>query len=222
MSKTLGIVALALAAAAPLAQAQDTGNWLVRGRALYLDSANKDKTAVPDVTGSSLSVNNKWFPEVDITYFFTPNLAAELVLTYPQKHDVRLGGSKIGTVKHLPPTLSAQYHFTNFSGFRPYVGVGLNLTLFSDVDILDGKGSLDTKSTGLAFGAGVDIPLGDGWLLNFDVKKVNIRTDVGLDPSLLEAGSTRQSPLGLSTGHVNVGEFRIDPMLYSIGIGKRF
>ena len=102
------------------AQPADTGNWLVRGRAVHLDSTNKDST------GLNLSVNPKTFPEVDITYFFTPNLAAELVLTYLQKHDIRSGSTVIGPLKHLPPSLLAQHHFTGLGGFRPYVGAGLN------------------------------------------------------------------------------------------------
>jgi len=85
MKNYLGLAAVAtvaLAIATPVAQAQgsDTGSWLVRARALHLDSANKDST------GLNLSVNNKTFLEVDVSYFFTPNFAAELVLTYPQKH----------------------------------------------------------------------------------------------------------------------------------------
>lgn len=212
MKKIFGLAALALAAAAPVALAQDTGDWLVRGRAMHLDSANKG-----DIDG--LSVNNKTFPEVDITYFFTPNWATELVLTYPQKHDVRLNGTKIGTVKHLPPTLSLQYHFTGLSGFRPYLGAGVNYTRFSSVDILNGDGSIETDSFGFAYGVGVDVALGGGWLVNVDLKKVQIRTDVGV---LLDESGGRSSPKGLNPAHTNLGEFRIDPLLFSIGIGKRF
>ncbi len=105
MKKTLlAIAALtALTSGAAMAQQQD-GNWMVRVRAVHLDSANKDST------GLGLSINNKTMPEFDISYFFTPNIAAELILTYPQKHDVRSSalGGKIGTLKHLPPTLLAQ------------------------------------------------------------------------------------------------------------------
>ena len=192
---------VALLAAAGAAQAQDTGNWLVRARALHLDSANKDST------GLNLSVNNKTFPEVDITYFFSPNFAAELVLTYPQKHDLRNNGGQIGTLKHLPPTLLAQYHFTGLGGFRPYVGAGLNYTRFSDVKfdpavVAALQPSIKKSSTGLALQVGVDVPMG-GWLFNVDVKKVRLETDVF-------AGATK------------AGTFKVDPVLFSVGLGKRF
>ena len=93
-TQTFQRAALALAVAGGLAlpmlaQAQTTP-WMVRVHALNLDSANKDGT------GLDLSVNNKVFPEVDISYFFSPNLAAELVLTYPQKHTLKAGGTELG------------------------------------------------------------------------------------------------------------------------------
>lgn len=191
----------ALSAGSAFAQAVDTGNWLVRGRALYLDSANKDST------GLNLSVNNKTFPEVDITYFFTPNLAAELVLTYPQKHDIRSGGTVIGELKHLPPSLLAQYHFTGLGGFRPYVGAGLNATFLSGVKFTPAvqaalNPSLEDRSLGLALQLGVDVPVG-GWLLNIDVKTVKMEFDVF-------AGANK------------AGTFKVDPTLFSLGLGKRF
>lgn len=197
------IAALACAAAAPMvrAQADDTGDWIVRARAVQLDSANKDST------GLDLSINDKVIPEVDISYFLSPNLALELILTYPQKHDIRAGGTKIGSLKHLPPTLTVQYHFTGMS-WRPYIGAGVNYTRFSGVDFdaaVDTalEPSIDKNSFGFALQAGVDFPLGGGWLLNLDVKKVQIRTDIK------SFGS-------------KVGEFKVDPLLVGIGIGKRF
>lgn len=190
-------LAASLAAAAPLAQAQaEKGNLLVRARAVHLDSANKDST------GLGLTINNKTLPEVDITYFLTPNLAAELILTYPQKQKVFLNGGEIGSFKHLPPTLTAQYHFTGLPGFRPYVGAGVNYTNISDVHILGGAVGLKHNSYGLAAQAGVDVPVG-GWLINVDVKKVQIKTNVYLNS-------------------VDRGEFKVDPVLFSVGFGKRF
>jgi outer membrane protein len=203
MKRILALATLALAAAAPVVQAQssDTGSWIVRGRALYLDSANKDDT------GLGLTVNNKWFPEVDFSYFFSPNLAMELVLTYPQKHSLYSNGTEIATLKHLPPTLLLQYHYTGLGSFRPYAGVGLNYTYFSDVEFSPAvaalRPSIERDSYGLALQVGVDVPIGGGWLLNFDMKKVQISTDVF-------SGSTK------------VGTFKIDPMLYSVGVGLRF
>lgn len=199
MRKTL-LALVAVAALAPtLASAQDTGNWLIRARAVHLDSANKDDT------GLGLTINNKWLPEVDITYFFSPNIAAELILTYPQKQTVYSNGTEIGSFKHLPPTLTAQYHFTNLGAFRPYVGLGLNYTNISSVDLLGGGANLKRNSYGLAAQIGADFPVGGGWLLNVDLKKVQIGTDV-----LVGATET------------NAGSFKVDPLLISVGFGKRF
>src|SRR5262249_45357455 len=130
MNKSLGaLIAAAFIAPAALAQtAPDSGSWIVRVRALNLDSANKDST------GLDLSINNKVIPDVDISYFFSPNLATDLVLTYPQRHDLRPGGAKIGSFKHLPPTLTLQYHVTGLAGWRPYVGAGINYTRLSNVE----------------------------------------------------------------------------------------
>lgn len=189
------VAAAGLASIAPASQAAEP--WLVRVRALHLDPANKD-----DIAGADVSIDSKTFPEVDISYFFTPRLAAELVLTYPQKHDVSLNGGKIGTLKHLPPTLSLQYHFLPEGSVRPYVGAGINYTRFSSVDLPAGL-DLDRNSWGLAVGAGVDIPVAKNLLVNVDVKKVQIRTDV-------------------SAGGSKLGEFRVDPLLVSLGLGWRF
>jgi len=200
MKKTLlAIAALtALTSGAAMAQQQD-GNWMVRVRAVHLDSANKDST------GLGLSINNKTMPEFDISYFFTPNIAAELILTYPQKHDVRSSalGGKIGTLKHLPPTLLAQYHFTNFGAFKPYVGAGINYTRFSSVDIADGAADVKRNSWGGALQVGFDYALDKNWSINFDVKKLYLKTDV-------------------SVGGDNKGAFKVDPVLVGVGVGYRF
>jgi len=195
------LAATALLVAVPAANAQDSGDWIVRGRALNLQSANKDST------GLGLSVNDKTFPELDITYFFDTHWAAELVLTYPQKHDIRAGGATIGSLKHLPPTLSLQYHL-DAAGWRPYVGVGVNATLFSSNKFVPAvqtalNPSIGGSSFGLAYGLGFDVPMGGGWLFNVDVKKVQLGTDIKSNGS-------------------KVGEFKVDPTLISIGFGKRF
>lgn len=198
------LIALAVAAAlAPLAaHAQDQGDWIVRARAVSLTSANDDST------GLDLSINDKVILEVDISYFLSPNWAMELILTYPQQHDVKSAGAKIGSFKHLPPTLTAQYHFTGLSVWRPYVGLGLNYTHISDVSWDPAveaalQPTLKRDSFGLAAQVGADFPLGGGWLLNVDVKKVQIGTEV-------------------SSFGVKAGDFKVNPWLASIGFGKRF
>nr|WP_295081662.1 OmpW family outer membrane protein [uncultured Roseateles sp.] len=202
LATSLAVIALACTSFA--AQAQQEGNWMVRARAVNLDSANKD------TTGLDLSVNNKVIPEVDITYFITPNIAAELILTYPQGHDLRAGGAKIGSLKHLPPTLSLQYHFIPTGTFRPYVGLGVNYTNFSEVKFdpsLEGTGklnpSIDNNSYGLSIQAGADVQIAKNWYLNVDVKKVQIGTKV-------------------YANGVKAGDFKVDPLLIGVGVGYRF
>jgi len=176
--------------------------WLVRVRAVHLDSANKDST------GLGLSINDKWIPEVDVSYFFTPNLAAELILTYPQKHRIYSNDSRIGSIKHLPPTLLAQYHFTGLGAFKPYVGAGLNYTRFSGVRFDDGvrtalAPSVKKNSIGGALQLGFDYAMDSRWSLNFDVKKVYIDTDV-------------------SSFGAKAGTLKVDPVLLGFGVGYRF
>ncbi len=193
----------ALTSGAAFAQQAADGPWLVRARAVHLDSVNKDST------GLGLSINDKVLPEVDITYFFSPNLAAELILTVPQKQKIRADGlGQIGTLRHLPPALLAQYHFTQWSGFKPYVGAGVNYTRFSSVRFDPAvqaalSPSIDKSSWGGALQVGVDIPLSKNLYLNFDVKKVFIKTDV------FAAGNP-------------VGTFKINPVLAGVGLGWRF
>lgn len=179
-----------------MAQVDGESPWQVRVRSVHLDSVNKDTTPL------GLSINNKTFGEVDFTYFFNKNVAAELVLTTPQKQRVYSNGSDIGSFKHLPPTLMLQYHFTDVQGFKPYVGAGINYTRFSGESLPAGV-SLDSHSWGSAWQAGFDIPLDKNWSINFDVKKVYIRTDVYADGSSL-------------------GRLRVDPLLYGVGIGYRY
>ena len=202
MKKNLLAVAVlcALTSGAAFAQ-QAESPWLVRVRAVHLDSANKDST------GLGLSVNNKTIPEVDISYFFNKNVAAELILTVPQKHDLRANGTNIGSLKHLPPSLLLQYHF-DAPGFKPYVGVGVNYTRFSGVRFDPAVAaalnpSIDKNSFGGALQVGVDIPLSKNLYLNFDVKKVYIKTDV-------------------FAGGAKAGTFKVDPVLVGVGLGWRF
>lgn len=177
--------------------------WQIRARVLHLDPANKSDPIGGVGAGDQISVSNKTIPEIDISYFFTPNWAAELVLTVPQKHDVSLSGTEIGTFKHLPPSLLLQYHFTPDAQFSPYVGAGLNYTRIFSVKLLNGAADLENSSTGLALQAGFDVKIDKNWSFNVDVKKIQIRSDV------------------LVNG-VKVSSVKVDPLLFGVGLGYRF
>lgn len=193
--QVMAVAALcALMSGAAFAQ-QAEGPWLVRARAVNLQASNGD------TTGLGLSTNNKWLPEVDFTYFINKNIAAELILTVPQSQTLYSNGAAIGSFKHLPPTLTLQYHF-DMNGFKPYVGAGINYTRLSSINLPAGV-SVDSNSFGPALQAGVDIPVGKNLYVNFDVKKVYIRTDVSA------AGS-------------KLGTFKVDPLLVGVGLGWRF
>ena len=200
LATTLAIAALA--GLTGTAQAQD-GPWLVRARAVHVSPADKSDpvggTGAPD----RISVSAKTIPEVDIAYFFSPHVAAELILTYPQQHDVMLDGANIGSFKHLPPTLTLQYHFSPGAQLSPYVGAGVNYTNISSVALLGGAGSLEHDSIGGAVQAGIDIKLDKQWSLNVDVKKVQIRSDVYASGAKISA-------------------VQVDPLLVGVGIGYRF
>jgi outer membrane protein len=198
----------ALALAAPADAQNPDGKFMIRVRALSLTPADKsDAIASPAVPADAITVSDKIFPEVDLSYFINKSWAVELVLTYPQQHDVKLSGTKIGTFKHLPPSLLLQYHLLPSAKFRPYIGAGGNLTLISDVALnVPGVGALtlDDASVGFALQGGADIDLGGkGWFLNLDAKYVTIGSDV-------KAGSTKISAV------------QVNPILLSAGLGVRF
>lgn len=191
MKKTL--LALALIAALPASAFAD--NWMMRVRAIDI---------APDVKSSSLpgvDVSDEWVPEVDFTYFVTPNIGVELILA-TARHEVTLNGVSLGKLNHLPPTLLLQYHFNPTSKIKPYVGAGLNYTRFYNVD-LPGF-DVDRNSVGGALQAGVDIAVTKNGYINLDVKKIWIDTTVKT-----AAGAT-------------VTNLDINPVVWGIGYGFRF
>jgi len=177
--------------------------WLLRARAVHIDTANKSAPLGGTGAADRIHVSNKTIAEFDVSYFFTPHIAAELILTYPQKHTVTLDGASIGTFKHLPPTLTAQYHFAPGASIAPYVGAGINYTLLSKEKLLGGAATLEHDSVGLAFQAGVDFKLDKNWSINVDLKKVQLRSDV-------------------KVSGVRASEVKVDPLLLGVGVGYRF
>ena len=204
MKKLLIAATVGLLAAAQVA-AQESP-WMVRVRAVNLDMANKDSVAGGSL---GLSVNNKTIPELDVSYFFNKNVATELILTVPQKQTVHSSAipADAGIFKHLPPTLTLQYHFTELNGYKPYVGAGLNYTAINKESMSTNgtnKVTLSNSSVGGALQVGVDVPLTKQVSLNLDIKKVQIKSRVYID--------------GVDQG----GHLKLDPLLVGVGVGYRF
>jgi outer membrane protein len=229
-----GVAAAALLATTALsAQAADLGYkkpgiapimtfnpWMVRVRGIaVLPGDFKNARIGGAVTpGANGSLSNAFVPELDITYFFTKNIAAELILgTSP--HTVKgrsvLAASKnLGSTWALPPTLTLQYHFTNFGAFKPYVGVGVNYTLFYGEQhgnrALPGLYNFRVQSAaGVAAQVGFDYMLDKNWGINFDVKKLLLRPIAKGN-----AGSVVGAPVK--------ARVKLDPWIIGTGVTYKF
>lgn len=201
----------------------EAGDWLVRLRAINVspdDSSSTVRSNGMGIAGTGVSVDDDTVPELDITYLFKPNWGLELILA-TSKHNVSAEGglSALGEIVEsnvLPPTLLLQYHFAPKAKVRPYVGLGINFTLFYDEDATasfeaaaGGSSRVDLdESIGLAAQFGVDVGLNETWFLNFDLKYIDLET---------EATITTPGPLG--TVGVDVD---INPYVFGFGFGRRF
>ncbi|KLK89974.1 membrane protein [Microvirga vignae] len=192
------------APAAPVVAIETFRPWMIRGRALVVHPQPNAGLNV----GGDVDVSTSVVPELDISYFFTPNLATELIFGVTP-HRVKGAGSldnvQIGDVWLLPPTLMLQYHFTDLGMVKPYVGAGINYTFFFDEKA---KGSFEkfnlANTIGFALQAGVDIMIDKHWGINLDVKKIFLEPDVSVND-----------------GAIN-GKVKIDPWLISAGVTYRF
>jgi outer membrane protein len=185
--------------------------WMIRGRVLGV--VTRDAGHVDQVLGSGLSTSDTVVPELDISYFFTPNIAVELILGVT-RHRVTgtdaIAGLDVGKAWLLPPTLTLQYHFTNFGAFKPYVGAGVNYTWFFDQKAAGAAAGVGVTDSHLHSAAapvvqfGFDYMIDQHWGWNVDVKKLWLRPSwsgtlngttpitgkVNLDPWLIGTGIT--------------------------------
>ncbi|MFB9148254.1 OmpW family protein [Roseovarius ramblicola] len=179
-------------------------SFLVRGRVAGVLPEDDASYNVP----VSTHVSDQVIPEIDLSYFFTNNIAAETICCIT-KHDVSLsGGPELGEAWLIPLSVMAQYHFHLGGGVKPYLGAGPALVL---VTANSKKGpatsfNLETYNPGFVLQAGVDVQLRDNWYLNADIKKFF----VDIDAEVTTAGGTVS------------GDASIDPIVASIGIGYRF
>ncbi|MBL4622517.1 MAG: OmpW family protein [Immundisolibacteraceae bacterium] len=207
---------------APVAFAYEAGDWLIRGRVIAVspnDSSNTLTSSVAGALGTQAGVNSDVVPEVDFTYMLSRKWGVELILA-SSEHDIKAKGAlaSLGNIidtRTLPPTLTLQYHFRPDGKYRPYMGVGVNYTLFFSEDASSslkaaggGTANVDLDpSIGLAAQLGMDVGLSDDWFINFDVKYIDMKTDASISTATL--------------GKLKI-DVDIDPWVYGIGIGKRF
>jgi outer membrane protein len=180
-------------------------NVRLRGIGVVPTERGAIKTAAGAPTGLNAEVDNDYVPEVDISYFVTPNIALELIAA-TTKHDVGASdGTNLGSIRLLPPTLTLQYHFAPTSRFSPYVGAGLNYTFFYNE-----KGAVNSISyddnIGYALQAGIDYAIAGAWSFNIDVKKLWLSTDVTAD-----LGGTKLK-----------ADVDLNPWIFGVGVGYRF
>ena len=175
--------------------------WMIRVRAIHV--APDESATVTGLTGT-VKAGSATIPELDISYFFTDNIAAELILA-TSNHDMSAtAGVDLGDVWLLPPTLTLQYHFTPKALFRPYVGAGVNYTIFYGGDS-GAVASIDyDNSFGFVLQAGMDYDLGNQWVFNVDVKKLWLNTDVSINGGAITA------------------DVDLDPWIFGAGFGYRF
>lgn len=188
--------------------------WQVRVRGVGV--VTPDQSAKIGIIGGDVQISDTFIPELDFTYFFTEHFAAELILG-TAKHDVKAintvaGAIDLGSAWLLPPTLTAQYHFyvSDKKIVKPYIGAGINYTLFYNVK----SGAVaDVKydnALGYAAQVGIDLNLTDTFFINIDAKRLFLKTDVTVDAT------------NLVPGLVVPAEVTIDPWLFGIGVGMRF
>lgn len=218
----LSLLALAVATASQSALAFQQGDLIIRGG---LANVVPDESSSNIIVGSDLGVNltvgNDTQLGLNIAYFVTDRINIEVLAATPFTHDVNFGvpdplgtGNKLGEVTHLPPTVTLNYYFNNpSSAFQPYIGAGINYTIFFDEEFTaanDAAGlgglSLD-DSFGLSAQIGVDYMVNDAWFINGSVRWIDIDTEASFN-------------LNGTPGSVN--SIEIDPMVYMIAIGYKF
>ncbi|TPD72138.1 OmpW/AlkL family protein [Flavobacterium microcysteis] len=198
----------------------DFKKWQVRVRGV---GVVPDESAKIGIIGGDAKISNTFIPELDFTYFFTKNISAELILG-TSKHDVNTVASDIsavggptsadvnlGSVYLLPPTLTVQYHFLPDHIFNPYVGAGVNYTIFYNEKAGNTVRGIEYENSfGYAFQVGFDLMLDDKFFINMDIKKIFLKTDVTVDASNLAAGLSIPA------------DVEINPLLLGFGVGMKF
>ncbi|MFC0180312.1 OmpW/AlkL family protein [Thorsellia kenyensis] len=198
-----GVMSLVMLMPFSNAFAFEAGDWVVQGgMAAVVPKSNNGKIT----GGGQLDADNSFRPHATLGYMVTPNIGVELLVAAPFKHEIKLDGTKIAETKQLPPTLSAQYHFTQHEAFQPYVGLGVNFTNFFDTKTkgpLAGEHLSIDNSVGVAGQVGLNYRIDNSWHFNTDIRYMHIESDVKLNGQ-------------------KIGKAEINPWVFGIALGYRF
>ena len=200
--KIIGLSAMMLASMLAVQPVYaEKGDWIVRFGAAQVDPSENSRGVVPD---NAIGVDDDTQLYVNATYMVNDNVGVEVLAATPFGHDISLDGTgKIAEADQLPPTISVNFHANPDARVRPYAGIGVNYTKFFSEDAVAVIDSINLDSSwGLAIQAGVDVDINDEWFFNANIRKIDIET----------------------TARTNLGniDVTIDPVVISIGIGKRF
>lgn len=214
----LGLLLAPALLAASIAQAHQAGDIIVRAGAITVDpreDSDPVKLGGTPLAGTGATLDSDTQLGLNFAYMLTDKMGIELLAATPFSHDVGVTGvvDKLGSIKHLPPTLSVVYYPLNTqSAFQPYVGAGINYTAFFDEELSrEAKAArfsgleLD-DSWGLALQVGADYMLDDRWMVNAQVRYIDIDT----------TGKT-----SLAGERVKV-DVDVDPFVYMVGLGYKF
>lgn len=216
-SATLLGLALAATALSATPAAAKAGDVLVRLRAIAVVPNESSGPVLPTFPAGSVGVGYSVMPEIDFTYMATDNIGFELIAA-TTRHGLSGQGSlsglpDLGHTWVLPPTLTLQYHFAPAAKVRPYVGAGINYTIFygegtsAELTSAIGRTHLGlSNSFGWAAQAGMDFDLNEKFFLNVDVKYIDMSTKATLTTGAL----------------VNTVDVKINPIVFGIGLGMKF
>ncbi|MCZ0962584.1 OmpW/AlkL family protein [Paracoccus benzoatiresistens] len=202
--KTLCLAAAAVLAVVSPVAAQQAGELTVGLGIANVNPKSDNGTLAGGAVPVSIDDNTR--PQITVEYFIRDNIGVELLAALPFKHSIESNGTEIGTVKHLPPTLSLQYHFDASPQWKPFVGVGVNFTGFFDAEAkgpLAGNDLRVKNSWGLAAHLGTDYWINDRSAVRADLRWIDIDSDVTLNG-------------------VDIGQVEVDPLVAGVSYVVKF
>lgn len=199
------LLAVSLAGAALPAFAQSKGDWTL-GVGVHQVAPKSNNGSLANNT-LHLDIGSSARPTVTFEYFVRDNLGVEVIAALPFEHDINIEGlGRVGTTKHLPPTVSLQYHFNGDGRVAPFVGAGVNYTKFFSETTRGALAGSDLSlrgSWGAALHAGLDFKVSEKAAVRVDARWIDIDSRVRLDG-------------------VELGTANIDPLVYGVAYVLKF